>query len=288
MQKALAHREKGELSAAAIEYKNVLKKEPDNAEARWMLGKTYLDMNNGVGARKELERARSLGQQGPELEIALARSMLMTGDAEGALKLLDAATDIEQDADTLALRGDVELALKRTDAAAKHYRASLAADGNFIQARYGLIRLAMMAQDYDEAGRQIETVLQQQPNDFQALVFKAELTLDRGDAEQAVALYNQALKQSDSVFARLGLARAYLLLDKSAEAETQLDTILQKDPENLAGRYLKAVAARQRNDLAGAKTLLLEVLSKAPDHYPSLLMLGSVQSALGEYEQAVK
>jgi putative PEP-CTERM system TPR-repeat lipoprotein len=285
--KAVEYRDKGELSAAVIEFKNVLKEDPNNAEARWLLGKTYLDLNDGFSARKELLRAKTLGKTGSELKQSLVRAQLMSGDAKAALQLLDEDGGGAQDATTLALRGEAELALKQLAPAKKSFNASLAADPKRLQARYGLTRLAMIAQEYDEAGRQIEAILQIDPDDFTGLVYKAELALDRNDAKQAIELYLHALKVSDSVFARLGLSRAYLLVGKTSEAEAQLDKVAKNDPENPASLYLKAVAARQRNDLVTAKTLLLDVLNKAPGHYPSQLLLGTVQYSLGEYEQAV-
>jgi cytochrome c-type biogenesis protein CcmH/NrfG len=50
---------------------------PKYAEARWLLGKVYLDLGDGAGAEKELSRARRLGTTDPELPIALARALLL-------------------------------------------------------------------------------------------------------------------------------------------------------------------------------------------------------------------
>ena len=84
---AVEHREKGELNAAMIEFKNVLKDEPDHAQARWLLGKTYLEMNDGLSAKKELQRARELGVDNDELLIALVKAYLKTNEPEWSTTL---------------------------------------------------------------------------------------------------------------------------------------------------------------------------------------------------------
>ena len=48
---------KGDLTASVIELKGALKKNPGNAEARWLLRQIYVDLENGAAAEKELERA---------------------------------------------------------------------------------------------------------------------------------------------------------------------------------------------------------------------------------------
>ena len=50
--------DKGELRSASIYLKNALAQNPNNAEARWLLGKAHLDIGDGGSAEKELLRAR--------------------------------------------------------------------------------------------------------------------------------------------------------------------------------------------------------------------------------------
>ncbi|MCU7850837.1 MAG: PEP-CTERM system TPR-repeat protein PrsT [Candidatus Thiodiazotropha sp. (ex Monitilora ramsayi)] len=285
--KAVEHQEKGELSAATIEFKNIIKSDPEHAQARWQLGKTYLKMNDGLSAKKELLRARSLGISDAALVTALAKAYLLTTEPEEALRLLDETPSLPKDAENLSLRGEVELALGRAKAAKKSFQSSLAADPTYIRARYGLIRLALSEKSNSEAAQQIAKVLEADENDFQGLIYKAEMELNKGDPQAAITAYNQALKSSDNTFVRIGLARAYLAVSNTIEADKQLEAVAEKDPNNLVVRYLKAVSAHQRGDLSTAKSLLLEVVGKAPEHYPSLLLLGSVHFNLAEYEQAI-
>ena len=60
IERAKNHQDKGDLQAAAIEYKNALRENPDNPEARLSLGKLYVQVENGAAAEKELQRAQDL------------------------------------------------------------------------------------------------------------------------------------------------------------------------------------------------------------------------------------
>ncbi len=284
---AVKYREKGELSAAAIEFKNILKTEPDHAQARWLLGKTYLEMNDGLSAKKELQRAQELGIGNDELVIALARAHLMTNEPGVALQLLESTPGLAKDAQGLVLQGEAQMVLGQLEKAKQRFQAGLQADPEYLNARYGLIRLALNAKNFADASAQIDAVLAQAPEDYQGLIYKAELALNQGKPQLAIEAYQQALKGRDSLLVRLGLARAYLASGNADDADTEIDKVLAQSPENLPARYLKAVSSTQRNDFESAKSQLLEVLGKAPNHYPSMLLLGAIHFNLGEYEQAV-
>ncbi len=284
---ALEHREKGELNAAAIEFKNVLKKEPNHAQARWLLGKTYLEMKDGLSAKKELQRAFELGVKDDELILALAQAQLLTNEPAETLRLIESTPELMKGAEGLVLKGEAQLALGQVEEADRSFQAALEADPENLHARYGLIRIAFGTRDFEEAASQIDKVLSSSPGNYQGLVFKAELALSQGNPQLAIDAYQQAVKQNDTVIVRLGLARALLAVEQPEQAETHIDKVLAKVPDNLAGRYLKAVSATQRKDYASAKAQLQEVLGMSPNHYPSMLLLGAIHFNLGEYEQAL-
>ena len=69
----------GRLDAAVIEYRNVLQIAPDNHEARWRLGQTYLALRQPAPALKELGHALPLAGLEPQLCVDLARARVQTG-----------------------------------------------------------------------------------------------------------------------------------------------------------------------------------------------------------------
>ena len=62
--------------AATIELKNALQIDNKSGEARWLLGKVYLDSGDILSAEKELERSLTLGWSRDEILPAMAKVMM--------------------------------------------------------------------------------------------------------------------------------------------------------------------------------------------------------------------
>jgi cytochrome c-type biogenesis protein CcmH/NrfG len=71
VENARAFLERGNAQLAIAELKRVLQDQPDDADARVMLGKIYLTGGELPYAEKELERAKALGIESAELMVTL-------------------------------------------------------------------------------------------------------------------------------------------------------------------------------------------------------------------------
>ena len=110
--------EKGELNAAVIQLKNALQRDPNNAQARLLLGKSHLDMGDGASAEKELERARELGVEADVVLPLLGKAWLLMNRPERVLETIDAGGHQgDALADRLYLRGQAFVLQKQLDQA---------------------------------------------------------------------------------------------------------------------------------------------------------------------------
>jgi tetratricopeptide (TPR) repeat protein len=67
---------KGDHKAAAIQLRNLLQKQPEYAEARYLLGRALNEEMDYVSAEKELRKALEYGYAPNDVYPALARAML--------------------------------------------------------------------------------------------------------------------------------------------------------------------------------------------------------------------
>ena len=82
LESARKHIEKKDTKGAVIELKNLLQKNPDDAEGRYLLGKLMLDAGEDAAANVELQKAQDLGFDPDRVTPLLARIALSKGDAQ--------------------------------------------------------------------------------------------------------------------------------------------------------------------------------------------------------------
>ena len=85
-QKALTD---GEYRAAVIDAKNILLEEPNNTDARLLLGRASVEIGDGISAEKELRKAVELGTDFSVVIVDLGRAMLLQNKFEDVVAEID-------------------------------------------------------------------------------------------------------------------------------------------------------------------------------------------------------
>ena len=117
---------------------------------------------------------------------------------------------------------------------------------------------------------------------------EAASAFDRGDFEQAVGLYEQALKlQPDSVTIRTDLAVALVRLGRYAEAIADYEEVLKHDPENAIVRLNLALAWYKQAEFAKAAEELRNLRAKHSDNRQALYLLADCYLRLGKNADVV-
>jgi Tfp pilus assembly protein PilF len=128
---------KKEWKSAIIEFKNAIKQAPDNATARAMLGKTYLETQSSSAAIKELNRAIDLGFERSELLLPLGRAYRQAGENQkiiDEIKPDDNQSTVEK-ATIDAWRGISYLSLGNKEAARESLDQARNLDGEATEVR---------------------------------------------------------------------------------------------------------------------------------------------------------
>jgi cellulose synthase operon protein C len=286
---AQAHLQRGDIWLAIGELKQVLQERPDDAGVRLMLGTLYLTSGDLPYAEKELERARTLGLASAELMVALGELWLKQGRGEQLLRELEPQEEWPQDARLAVhrLRARAFAGLGDFAGARRAYEAMLDIAPDSVDARIGLVRIAMRAEDAGASELLLADALHIAPDHPTLLGLRGDLAFQRGVYVEAVDAYRRQLETTpDSVAARLALAQALLAAGDHAAADALLAEFLAERPDNGLANYLRAVSAFQTGDAAAVQTHSARALDAMPTHVPSMFLLGAASYARGRLEYA--
>jgi putative PEP-CTERM system TPR-repeat lipoprotein len=281
--------EQKDAAGAVIELKNLLQKNPDNAQGRHLLGKALLDGGDLAGAEIELRRAWELGAPRDQLAPLLAQTLLQSGQSR---KLISEFAD-QSLADPPAMSTLLQ-----------HLSMAYLAQGNLTEAKAASVRALQLApQDEgaalvsarvklaggfaDEALAALDELLLRAPKSAPALQLKAEVLLSRGKTDEAEPLLTQVLAldpasyDARSLLVRLAFGRQQI--EQAAKLVADMPPAMAKRPQ---GRFLQAQVALARNEPAKARELALPLLKALPNYLPLLRLAAGAHQQLGELADA--
>ncbi len=287
---AQAALKKGDANAAVIQLKNAIKSDPDNVEARILLGQYALRRGDAPGAEKEFREARKRGASEDKVVMPLAQAYLLqnknkellaeiltdklTGDTKVIAHTMRARALI---ADNKMDKAQAELDIARPDAG--KLESFFLAQGE----------LYLRQRKPAEAEKEIDRAIEINPNFAPALNQKGDLRRVQKDLDGAVTAYSAALALEENFIpARLSRSIAYLGQQKFAEAEADADIMIKRLPEMPMARYVKAVVQAQRKDVAPALETLAPVEFRLADFMPAVYLLASLNLQQNQLEGAAR
>ena len=286
---AKAYIAKRDYTAATIQAKNALQKDPDNREARYVLGLASLEAGDIVSAELHLKKALELGNSSDEVQVALARTMFAKGETAALIKQFGETklSAPRTQADLLAIVGAAELQRGQRANAQAAFSQGLTLDATNASAHLGLARLAAAEQDWKRSSEAVEAALAASPLNIEALILKADLLAAQGQNEAATKVFRAAVEASPAAMAaRLGLIGHLIrqrALEPAAAELAALEKLAPKDPRTL---YTKATVLIEQRKWKEARETLQHVLKILPQHVPTLTMAGRAAFETGAYAEA--
>jgi len=281
------YEEKGDHKAAIIQLKNALQADPDNRDARYLLGTVYNKVGDFQSAEKELRRALKLGMNPAKVLPDLGQTLLDLGQFQQVLDETKQLSLEKSSAEISTLRGSALLGLGKPKEAKALFEQALQDKPDFPEALIGLAQYSLSEKDLESAMQFLDQVVTRNPENAGAWLIKGDLLRAHGDVEPALAAYDQVIKlKPNSSIAYLNKALLKIATKKYEAAKADIDAARKVVPGSMMVLYTQALLDFSQGQHKAALESLQQLLSKAPDHMPGVLLAGAVQLALGSSLQA--
>ena len=321
-QKALEHHLAGRLSDAEAIYQQILKKEPDNADALHLAGVVAHQGGKNQIAVELIRRAISRKPAFPEAYSNLGNVLKAQGEIEAAIGCYREAVALKPDligahnnlGNVLRDLGQLDQAIAsyrqalayKPDHAEAHYNLAIALNdqGNLAEAvvsfRQAIVFKPGVAEQHyhlatalkalgnpDEAISNYRQAIKYQPDYADAYISLGALLQEKGDLAQAIETYQKILS------CRPDCAAAYCNLGTTLKDQGKLDQAIaayrlaiEHKPGLAEAHYNLGNTLQMQGKLAEATQAYLQSLAIKPDFTEAHNNLGNVLQAQGELTAA--
>ena len=284
VERAREYHDKGDFQSSVIELKNAVRVDPGNAEARWLLGGIYLEIENGASAEKELIRARELGLDSHALKSSLGEALLLQR------KFLEVIEQIEPDIDAipenfseiLRIRGEAELGLGNLPTACLLFTEAQDTAPNYGPVYLGLARCAVGSDDMDAALDQVEKAIELDPMYSKSWLLLGQIARVQGRDVAAGEAFTKAVELAPhSRSALLARATQAFAMNNLDIFRQDIKTFKKRHPGDILGNYLTALLDIKEGRVESARNNLQKVTNRLPGHLHSQVLLAGVNLDLG-------
>lgn len=287
LERAKDHLDKGELRAASIQLKNALQQNPDNPEARWLLGNVHLEMGNQAAAEKELKRARELGVVDESVRPLLARSYTAQGKYEEVMALQTDGLSAAAQTQILAAQAAALLARNRLDQAEEKIRRALSLQPASAVAVTEQARLAVARGELEQARTLLDALLEADAGHAPAWSLLSEIERRERRPEAAEAALTRAIdSRFNNVADRLKRALVRIELKQYDAAQADIDLLKRRIPKYYELHYAQGLVHYYNKRYPQAQAAFELALKANEQFMPALFYLGATHHQLKQHEQA--
>lgn len=279
---------KGDLPSAVIQLKNAVRDEPENSEARWLLGRSYIKIGDFPSAEKELRSAVRLGVDESKVVADLALAYLRQGKFDEILEEIKPGSRGNAiEGKILAYRGYALMGRDKQDEAEKSFRQALAINRDDATTHLGLALLHRVRRDLVESEREVDLALELEPDNVEGLTLKGRLRRGAGDQDGALKAFNRAIElNANNLTARLGRATIHVARNEDDKARQDIDEVTSRVENHPIAAYLNALLLSKENKDAEAISTLQGTGDFLRGYPPGLYLMAFLHLRQNQSEQA--
>jgi tetratricopeptide (TPR) repeat protein len=317
LQKALVLHQVGEFSKAEQIYRDILELDPDNFDARHLLGVAAHQQGKNVEAlglinealkeihsrkkasrrsSKRVDKRRTNAQQ---IEIELERYAAAFNNRGVVLKELrrfdkslasyDEAIALQPNyADAFNNRGVVLRELDRLEEAVTSYDNAISIKQDYTEALFNRGTAFADLKRYDEALASYDRALGLRPSYAEALFNRGYVLQELGRAKEALANYDQAIAlRPDNAVAFYNRGTALQKLGRLEEALKSYEQAIVLKPGYAEALNNRGLVFRELNQIEEALANFNEAITQKPNYVKAINNQGTILQELGRFNEAL-
>lgn len=288
---------KGDARGATVHLKNAVEKDPNFFEARYELGKIYLDSGKYQQAETELAKVSMQSPDHGEIHYQLARLYINTKRyPETVREGMAHLAKFPGDARAMEVVARGYAVQEKHELGEKYFKDAIAADPSYAKARVNYARFLVSGGDYAKARENLAEALRRNPKETDAVYLLADISSSLGESDKALKIYEDYLvvvPEDQEALYRVGvnyffkkdtakLADAIARLGKVTTSDLNPDLALLEGLSSFAGnQYQQAVASLQKSSARKSRPLGEYFLGLA------LFRKGDFEQALSQFQRCL-
>jgi putative PEP-CTERM system TPR-repeat lipoprotein len=285
---AKASIENSKYPEAAINLKNIIQSDPKHAEARQLLGKIYLKVDNFAGAEKELTKALEIAPNNESTKLLLAKTYLLISKFTNVTETLAEPkfTNANDQVYALLLLGQANLSLGNIEKAKENIQEANDLSSTSQHSILGRAFIAVYENSIDNALSLVDGLLSQNNKFEEAWLLKGSILSNQGDFKAAAEAYSEYYKlQPDNIGIRTIIAHNYVRAGEYDLAKLHIEDLRKINENHPTVNTLAAQVKYAEGDYESAKDLANSVVNATNNGLANMISgLSSFQ--LKNYEQA--
>lgn len=298
-------------------------KDSDEPRLMALLGQTYALLNQYAKATEYLEKASSTGYGGDLLKRQIAASNLGSGDMDAALKQLrdlnakqpgDSVTagllitallranqlpEAAKVADRLAaaapkspygplFQGQIAVTKGDFQGAIGAFTRAVAIDPKFVPALYDRAVARAALKDLKGSNADIQAVLAADPKNVMAMIRSAELSMQTGQDQNALALLKRAVAtEPNNSTTSLALASFYVARHRMKDASDTVGSFLKRAPNDVNAQIMQSEIQLSTGQTDAALSTIRSLSIAHPGTVQLHLLLGAAYAAKKDAKDAI-
>ena len=278
-----------DFSSAVIEFKNAVRLEPKNANARFVLASAYLEQGSYLNAEKELSRAVELGLDISNVVVLMARILAHLDKFDDVYLLVERSADLADNdyIQVLTYAGIAALKQNKMARGQDYLAQAIAINQEAVYSQIAQAYVHYAEREFAQGLVVISNLLNEQEDATEAMLVQGHLYYALQEFEHAsgaFALYLNYHPQDHKI--RFFEVNNLIKAEKFEQANVLTDTLLEVFKDSPLALQFKAQLEYQNKNYEEARNYADKVIQISEGATIARLISGVSSYQLGDNEQA--